>query len=206
MAGTKAAARSTTGSNTNTFNQQSGGTLVLIVLHSDAFQVGARCRLYPTPKNARGRSRLKQLVAEPESWCQPSELSCCAQHKSILGFYTTPIVQDPDHQNHWVCLVADAYIPIGEYILETPLKSGTRIYQRVRVPAKMSACDPVTGARLDRSRGGGDPLAIDYIVGDGVSLEEALYSLCSYRFEASLGKLREADMAKVQAGGKPESG
>ena len=48
-------------------------------------------------------------------------MQCCADHKSVLGFYTSPVEQDPEKSNRWVCFVEDAYIPQGEYILETPL-------------------------------------------------------------------------------------
>lgn len=195
-------AQSTQANNTNTFNRRSIAKLVGIVFHSDLYT--GRCKLYPVD-NAAGRDRLEAMARKPEDWCQPELMVCCARHRTAC-FFTSEIMQDPDKPNRWVCFLEDPFIPTGRYMLEVQRTKGRPIFQLVQVKGKMFAQEPVSGCALDHSEGSPVELMTDFMVGDGVSLEEALYNLCSYRYEASIGAMRESDMEKVGEGKAPESG
>jgi hypothetical protein len=189
--------------NVNTLNKRSIANLVGIVFHADLYK--GRCKLYPV-HNTEAANRLQLMSRQPEDWCRPDLMKCCDKHPEAHCYFTSEIKQDPDKANRWVCFVEDPYVPPGKYMLEVHRKKGKPIYQLIQLKGKMFARNPESGRPLDQSHESPVELMTDFVLGDGFSLEEALYNLCSYRYEKSIGVLREKDMDKVAKGENPESG
>jgi hypothetical protein len=198
----KPIAQSADANNVNVFNKAALDRLVGIVFHSDRYT--GRCKLYPHPDNDRARARLNQLAKSRDDCPDPKALQCCDQHPWILGFPTSEIKKD-DTLDRWYCFTLHSEIPEGKYFLEVPMKPKRKIYHLVEVTGKMFARTPA-GRALDGSPGAPADLLVDYLIGDGVPLENALYNLCSYRYERSIGQMREKDMEAVAKGKEPESG
>ncbi|HKE23594.1 MAG TPA: hypothetical protein VKB88_14605 [Bryobacteraceae bacterium] len=196
------AAQSAAEDNFNTHDLKAVAKLVYVVFHADRYQ--GRCKLYPL-ENGDAVARLRQMKERPEEWCRPEFMRCCEQHATPC-FFTSEITKDPDSPNRWICAITDPLIPQGKYMLEAPQKQGLPIFQIIQIKGKMFAREPISGKRMDGASGFPVDLLLDAVIGDGVTLEEALYNLCSYRYQDSIGAMRDEDVEKVARGEEPSSG
>lgn len=195
----------------NAINKTHLVKLVRVVFHTDRYQ--GRCWLFPL-ENA-GTKRLQAATKTPTGSQQTTAgdpLYCRSSNPAIMGFSTTQIKAG---KGYWTCFVKDPLLPMGKYILEVPLKkrlwSGKgpkSIFHLVEITGKMVARTPYELKLLGTPPAGvlPKPVIVDSLIGDGMSLEEALFNLAAYRYEASIGGLRKADMAAVAGGDPPESG
>lgn len=182
--------------------------VVFIVFHSNRYR--GPCWLYPLDESGKKALPVDVVDGKP----RPKDQTFVrAADTLIMGYPTTTIVPDKKVKNRWLCVVREKRLPLGRYLLEVPFKSPVKngprsIFHLVEINGKFLARKPYSRKPLGPPSGKPlpKPLMVECLIGDGISLEEALFNVASYRYADSVGVLKSKDWTNAAEGKEPESG
>lgn len=191
------------GKGTNLLNQIPPLSIVQVYFHQPIYN-GKAPRLFPHPSNSAAKTWIEKELL-------PKDLAGVDEKSGAPFLGCSTVKPHQEKAGVWVSILNAAEVPPGLYILEVPFtrkipgkgSEEKTFCQLVHVRAKLVTAGPDGVPFNPDSRT--EPVLCEWFPGDGVSLEEALYNLFAYRYEASIGVLLSEDMKKIEEGGKPES-